>query len=336
MGGKAGDMPDYEPLAKAARESTDKMSALGQRQMDFAERQYAEQAPIARQVAAQQMAAQNQQMAQAQDYYDYQKNTYRPVEQGLVADARNFSTQDYREQLARDAAAAAGKAFGINEAATSRAAGARGINPNSGAGLGLQMQNNLGLSAMRSNAMTGARTQAEQMGWARRMDVTGLGRNLAGASTAAYQGASGAGTSGINTSMAAGNQFGQLYGQGVGTVGSGYQMGNAALGNVLSNQTSRYSAGLQAEGEMYGAALGAGATYAKSDRRLKDDIKLVGVDERTGLNLYEFTYKDGSGQKYIGVMADEVKVNFPEAVFTMPDGFDAVNYEKLGIEFKKV
>lgn len=334
MGGKAGAMPDYEPLAKAARESTEKMSALGQRQMDFAERQYAEQAPISRQIAAQQIAAQNQQMQQAQDYYNYQKDTYRPVEQGLVADATRFNTNDYREQLARDASAAAGKAFGINEEMASRAAGARGINPNSGAGMALSNQNKLGLSLQRANAMTGARTQAEQMGWARRMDVTGLGRNLAGASTAAYQGATGAGTSGINTSMAAGNQFGNLYGQGVSTTGQGLQMGNQALGNVLTNQTSRYSAGLNAEGEMYGAALGAAAAY-KSDRRLKDEIKLVGVDERTGLNLYEFIYKDGSGQKYVGVMADEAKVNFPDAVFTMPDGFDAVNYEKLGIEFKK-
>lgn len=335
MGGKSSPAPDYEPLLKASRESTAAMTGLGNRQMDFAERQYTEQAPIARQVAAQQIAAQQQQMAQGQDYYNYQRDTFRPVEQGLVADARNFSTQDYREQLARDASAAAGKAFGINQEAAARAGGARGINPNSGAGLGLQMQNNLGLSAMRSNAMTGARTQAEQMGFARRMDVTGLGRGLSGASTAAYQGATGAGTSGINTSMAAGNQFGNLFNQGVNTTGQGYQIGNQGYANVLNNQTSQYNTGVNAKGEMYGAALGAAATYY-SDRRLKDEIKLVGTDERTGLGLYEFIYKDGSGQKYIGVMADEAKAKYPEAVYAMPDGFDAVNYEKLGIEFKKV
>jgi hypothetical protein len=311
------------------------MTGLGQRQMDFAERQYAEQAPIARQIAAQQIAAQQQQMAQGQDYYDYQRSTFRPVEQGLVADAQRFNTQDYREQLARDASAAAGKAFGINEAAASRSAAARGVNPNSGAGMGIMAQNQLGLSAMRSNAMTGARTQAEQMGFARRMDVTGLGRGLSGASTAAYQGATGAGTSGINTSMAAGNQYGNLFNQGVATTGQGYQIGNQGYGNVLSNQVNQSNAAMNAEGEMYGALLGAGAVAYRSDRRLKNDIKLIGVDERSGLNLYEFTYKGGSGDKYIGVMADEAKINHPDAVFTMPDGFDAVNYEALGIEFKK-
>ena len=336
MGGKSQPAPDYGPLLTASREATATLGALGNRQMNFAERQYAEQAPIARQIAAQQIAAQQQQMGQAQDYYNYQRDTFRPVEQGLVADATRFNTDDYREQLARDASAAAGKAFGINEDMASRAAGARGINPNSGAGMALSNQNRLGLAAMRSNAMTGARTQAEQLGFARRMDVTGLGRNLAGASTAAYQGATGAGTSGINTSMAPGNQYGQLFNQGVATTGQGYQIGNQGLSGVLGSQTSTYNTGVNAEGQMYGALLGAGATVAsRSDRRLKENIQLVGKDERTNLNLYQFDYKDGSGT-YIGVMADEAKVNFPDAVVTHEDGFDAVIYEKLGIEFKKV
>lgn len=311
MGGKSSPAPDYTPMAAVSKE-----------QLEFAKQQYREMKPLAMQIANQQMAAQEQQMAQAKDYYDYQRNTFRPVEQGLVKQAQEFNTDAYREQMARDAAAAAAQAFGQNQAMASRAAAARGINMNSGAGLAMQNQNALGLSAARANAMTGARTQAQQLGWARQMDVTGLGRNLAGASTAAYGGATGAGTAGLNTSMAPGNQ---------------YQAGlaNAAntMGTMNQGMASMHNAGVNAEGQMYGAIIGAGAAY-KSDRRLKEDIKLVGVDERTGLNLYEFTYKGGSGKRYIGVMADEAKVNFPHAVFTMPDGFDAVNYESLGIEFK--
>jgi len=315
MGGKSQPAPDYTPMAAVSKE-----------QLDFARQQYNEMKPIASRIAGAQIAAQEQQMAQAKDYYDYQKNTFRPVEQGLVRQAQEFSTEGYREQMARDAAAAAAQAFGQNQAMTSRAAAARGINMNSGAGLAMQNQNALGLSAARANAMTGARTQAQQMGWARQMDVTGLGRNLAGASTAAYGGATGAGTAGMNTSMAAGNQFQQ------GLAGAANTMGT-----MNSGMASMYNAGVQAEGQMYGAILGAGATVAaRSDRRLKEDIKLVGVDERTGLNLYEFVYKNGAGTKYVGVMADEAKVNYPNAVFTMPDGYDAVNYSALGIEFKQI
>ena len=336
MGGKSAPAPDYSAMAAATREGVAVAERLGNRQMDFAQRQYEEMKPLAERIANQQIAAQEQQMAQAQDYYDYQKGTFRPVEQGLVKDAQEFSTAGYREQLARDAAAASAKAFGINQDMTSRAAAARGINVNSGAGLAMQNQNMLGLSAQRAQAMTGARTQAEQMGWARRMDVTGLGRGLSGASTAAYQGATGAGSAGMNTAMSAGNQFTNANNAGVNTVMGGAQMGVQGAGNILNAQTSAYNTGINAQGEMMGAALGAGAVAYKSDRRLKENIKLVGADERTGLNLYEFTYIGGTGDAYVGVMADEVKANFPEAVFTMPDGFDAVNYEKLGIEFKKV
>ena len=336
MGGKSAPAPDYSAMARATERGIDVAERLGTRQMDFAQRQYEEMKPMLQRIADQQMAAQEQQMGQAKDYYDYQKSTFRPVEQGLVRDAQEFSTAGYREQLARDAAAASAKAFGLTQDMASRAAAARGVNPNSGAALAMQNQNMLGLSAQRANAMTGARTAAEQMGWARRMDAAGLGRGLAGASTAAYGGATGAGTAGANTAMAAGNQFTNANNAGVGTMMEGARLGVQGAGNILNAQTSAYNTGINAQGEMMGAALGAGAVAYRSDRRLKEDIKLIGVDEGTGLNLYEFLYKNGSGTKYIGVMADEVKEKFPHAVFTMPDGFDAVNYETLGIEFKKI
>ena len=340
MGGKSAPAPDYSAMARATERGIDVAERLGTRQMDFAQRQYEEMKPMLQRIADQQMAAQEQQMGQAKDYYDYQTQTFRPVEQGLVRDAQEFSTAGYREQLARDAAAASAKAFGLTQDMASRAAAARGVNPNSGAALAMQNQNLLGLSAQRANAMTGARTTAEQLGWARRMDAAGLGRGLAGASTAAYSGATGAGTAGANTAMAAGNQFTNANNAGVGTMMEGARLGVQGAGNILNAQTSAYNTGINAQGEMMGSVLGAGsrigaASIAASDRRLKEDIKLVGVDESTGLNLYEFMYKGGSSTKYIGVMADEAKENFPHAVFTMPDGYDAVNYEALGIEFKQ-
>lgn len=335
MGGKSAPAPDYSAMARATEKGVEVAERLSNRQMDFAQRQYEEMKPMLQKIADQQMEAQAQQMGQAKDYYDYQTKTFRPLEQGLVKDAQEFSTAGYREQLARDAAAASAKAFGLTQDMASRAAAARGVNPNSGAGLALQNQNMLGLSAQRANAMTGARTQAEQLGWARRMDAAGLGRGLAGASTAAYGGATSAGTAGAGTAMGAGNQYTTAATPGINAGIQGAQLGVQGAGNILNAQTSAYNTGINAQGEMMGAALGAAAAY-KSDRRLKDDIKLVGVDEGTGLNLYEFVYKGGSGHKYIGVMADEVKEKFPHAVFTMPDGFDAVNYETLGIEFKKV
>ena len=317
MGGKSSPPPpDYSG-----------MEALGREQLAFSKQQYAEMMPLARQVYGQQMDAQRQQMNQAQNYFDYQQQTFRPVEQGLVRDAERFSTEGYREQMAGQAAAAAGRAFGVQQDMSQRALASRGVSANSGAAMALQAQGNLGLAAQRANAMTGARTQAEQLGFARRMDVTGLGRGLAGASTAAYGGANTAGSSSMNTAMAPGGQYMQ-----------GLQQAGQTYGNILNNQTSQFNTGLNAQGEVTGALIGAGTTAAfrASDRRLKENIELVGRDERTMLPLYEFEYINGSGRRFLGVMAQDVAESHPDMVFTMPDGFMAVNYAGLGIEMVEV
>jgi hypothetical protein len=238
MGGKSQPAPDYGP-----------MKELGEKQLAFSERQYAEMKPIAERVANQQMASQEQQMKQAQEYYDYQQNTFRPVERGLVAQAQEYDTEANRERLASQAASDTARAFGTAEGMTSRNLARRGVGPGSGNAMALQNQNTLALASSRAGAMTGARNQAEQIGYARKLDAVGLGRGLAGASTAAYGAATGAGTSGLSSSMAPGNQ----YQQGLSNAGT-------TFGNVLSNQTSQFNTGLNAQGELMGGLVGAGST----------------------------------------------------------------------------
>jgi hypothetical protein len=261
MGGKSSPPPpDYSAVAAATDRATATAEKLANRQMDFAERQYAEMKPLAERVAASQMAAQDQQMKQAQDYYDYQVNTFRPLEQGLVRQAQEFDTEGYREQLASQAAADTARAFGNAQNMTNRDLARRGVGPGSGNAMAMGNQNALALASMRAGAATGARNQAEQLGWARKMDVTGLGRGLAGASSGAYAGATGAGSAGLNSAMSAGNQYGQAFGQGAGYAMGGAQMGMTGANNILNAQTSVYNTGVNAQGEMMGGLLGAGAT----------------------------------------------------------------------------
>lgn len=317
MGGKSSPPPpDYSGVESLARE-----------QLEFSKQQYADIKPLAERIAAQQMTAQDQQMRQAQDYYDYQRQTFRPVEQGLVRDAERFSTEGYREQIARDAALQAARAFENTQGMSDRAAAARGISIDSPAALAMRNRGQYALATGTAQMMNNARQQAEQMGFARRIDVTGLGRNLAGASTAAYQGATGAGTSSLNTSMAPGTQFGQ-----------GMQQAGQTMNAVLGSQTNAYNASMQQQGlDVGGLLTGAAKAYtAFSDRRLKQNIELVGRDERTQLPLYEFEYINGSGRRYLGVMADDVLKLYPDMVYTMPDGFMAVNYAGLGMEMVEV
>lgn len=191
-------------LAAQADRAAELSHTLGQDQLTFAKRQYDEMAPLAKEISRSQIDAQNEQMRQAREYYDYNLETFRPLERGLARDAETFNTEAYREQLASQAASDAARAFDNTRGMTSRNLSRMGVGPGSGAAMAQMNQNALGLASMRAGTMNNTRQQAEQLGWARRLDVTGLGRNLPGASTAAYAGATGAGSAGMNTAAAPG------------------------------------------------------------------------------------------------------------------------------------
>lgn len=329
--------PDYTPLANASREAAQIMAGLGREQLSFAREQYNSVAPVMREIAGLQMDAQRQQMEQGADYYNYLRETYRPLEQSIVADARNFNTAAYRDQLASQAAADVGLAFGRTRDMNQRAMASMGVNPNSGRFAGVNNASTLAQAANRAGIMTNTRNQAEQLGYARQLDAAGLGRNLSGASLAAYGGAVGAGTSaGANLQSAGQNYMGNMA-VGAGTIGQGQQMNLQGLSSVLNAQTQTYINTQDSFLSDLGGLMGGAASLmtAFSDRRLKENIKEVGVDQRTALTLYEFTYKGKPDTKYIGVMADEVELVYPEAV-AEKDGFKAVHYGMLGIELKEV
>ena len=224
MGGKSSPPPpDYRQLKEVA-----------EAQLAFAKEQYGEMKPFITRLATTMSDAQQEQMRQARDYYTYQTETFRPVERGLVQQAQEFDTEAYRQQLAAKAAADAAKAFQSSQGVMMRDAARRGVNPASGAFGAASNANALSLAAMQTGAANQARQQAEQLGWARKMDVVGMGRGLAGASTAAYKGATGAGTAAGSTMMAPGTQYQQGLSGAAGTYGT-----------MTGQQASMYNAEMQ-------------------------------------------------------------------------------------------
>ena len=337
MGGKSAKAPDYTPLANASKESAEIMSKLGREQLDFSKLQYEEMKPLAQRIADQQLAAQDQQMAIAQEDRARYLSTFAPVEQGLVRRAQEFDTDAYRGQLASQAAADAARAFDNTQGMTSRNMSRMGVGPNSGAAMSQMNQNALGLASMRAGAMTGSRLQSEGEGMNRLYNAAALGRGLPGQTLGAYGGAVGAGSAAQQTAMAPGTQYMQGMGQGASTIGSGLQMQQSGLTSILGNQANLYGQKMGAQAEMLGTAVGIGTGIAlRSDRRLKENIELVGRDERTMLPLYEFEYKGGDGRRFLGVMADDVEKVFPQAVIEMSNGYKAVDYDLLGIEMVEV
>jgi hypothetical protein len=68
-----------------------------------------------------------------------------------------------------------------------------------------------------------------------------------------------------------------------------------------------------------------GAAALISDRRLKSNIVPRGTMS-SGLPWYTYTI---DGVEEVGVMADEARALFPQAVVRFPDGFDRVFYDRL-------
>ena len=153
----------------------------------------------------------------------------------------------------------------------------------------------------------------------------------------------------------AGNAFNQ--GQSAGGVDYGYQQ------RLLDSQQSQFNESIQNPLSVYSALSGAaGNTQAKtaagintspsiasqlaaagqsaasaykafSDIRMKQNINKTGITP-AGLSIYEFEYKpefkDVAGHgRFVGVMAQEAREMFPEAVLLASNGYFAVDYSKI-------
>lgn len=107
----------------------------------------------------------------------------------------------------------------------------------------------------------------------------------------------------------------------------GLNVGISNQGSTQSStgRTSKWGFDL---GDMGKVAQGVGSMMAMfSDSRLKEAVVPVGKTPG-GANLYSYRYK-GDKQVRVGVMAQEVKRLFPDAVVETPSGFLAVDYSKV-------
>ena len=253
----------------------------------------------------------------------------------LTKDARTFDTEAKRDELAGKAGADVAQAFAAAKDQSTRGMARMGVNPNDGKALAMGNQLSMAQALGTAQAMTGARTQARQEGYALTDRATNALSGYPAMGMQATGAGAGYGASGINLSN-----------QGLAGMNSGFGAAGTMAGQMGQNATNMFGAQASykvgadkaaADANPMGALLGAGATLGAaaikwSDRRLKQDIALVGRDERTGLNLYEFAYKDEPGQRWRGVMADEVREVMPSAVHTNDEGFMSVDYAALGLE----
>lgn len=223
-------------MAQASAESARLMESLGRDQMAFAKQQHAEMFPIVKDIAGRQMETMEQTAAQGKEYYDYMKETFRPVEESLVADVTEYNTEAEQERQAAAAAADIEQADTIARESESRAMARMGVNPSAGRFQSMSRRRGLQKAGMKGRAKTIARNRARDIGYARKLDVTGMGRGLPGASTAAYGTSTAAGTSAARNIQQPGSQYQSGMAQGVSTIGAGQRMNLSGRQAILSGQ----------------------------------------------------------------------------------------------------
>lgn len=256
LGGDAPPPPDYTPVANASKESAEIMAALGREQLAESKRQYENNVAVGKQIVDTQLGIMQQTADQGKDYYDYATKTFRPVEVGLVKAANEFDTNAAKERFARSAAADMEAQQANEQQQAERAAASMGVDPTSGRFRGMQRAGTIINAANRAGAFTNARERADNLGFARKMDVVGLGRNLPGASAGAYGVANNAGNSAMGNQMAPGQALLSGMSSGAGMTAQGLGMQQQGLSNIAGMQSSNYNAGIANQSSGLGTVLG--------------------------------------------------------------------------------
>lgn len=266
------------------------------------------------------IGVQRQSADQAKDMFDYSVSTFRPVEQSVVAQAMADSMPDAYARYASGAAARTGQVFSGLQKATERSMRSMGVNPNSARFASANRAAEMDAAVRAGADFNDAYDRAENRGYARRLDAAGLGRNLAGASTAAYGAATGAGSAALSGA----NQASQTAASTIGTATQYGQLANQSFGNAIQAHNSVMQAPQGGLDPGLGALIGAGASYMMmgSDENIKEDIEPLDGDKALrGINrtkVKSWKYKDGAvpgdDETHVGAMAQDMRKNLGEDV----------------------
>lgn len=265
MGGKAKapPPPDYSGVAKASEASAKYSFEMGQRQLDWAKQQYAQDQAILKQIVnpALRRQAEND-LAARQDRARY-RGVYQPLENQLVRDARDYASPQREQYDMGRAGAEVAQQFNAQRQGALQNLEAFGVDPSSTRYAALDRQSRIAQAAATAGAENQARGQTEALGRAMRSEAINVGRGYPGQIAGTYGTALQSGQLGANSQLA-----GTASGANTMGTGMGWQnTGNGALGtwgNTLNagyqNQLAAFQANQQSSsglGGLFGSLLGA-------------------------------------------------------------------------------
>lgn len=246
MGGGDSSSAAADPMIGVAAQMSAKTGADA---LEWAKQQYADTADqraltekLANDTAAQQIAQSDYNFGLSKEYADYNKNTYRPLEQSIVDDAVNYDTTANKERLAGQAGADVKTAVASAREAATRQLTGMGVNPNSGAFAAAQANGDIAAAATQAGAQTTARNTAESVGWAKKIDAAALGKGLASNQATSA-------TVGLNAGSAAVGSSGAALGAtnaGVGNVQAGFGLAQQGYNSQASALNTQYGTNVQA------------------------------------------------------------------------------------------
>ena len=326
LGGK--DAPDLSGQNQAALKKAD----LSVEELAWAKQIYADSAPDrasatarANTISDAQLGQMNKQSALTDDYAKYNRETFRPLERGIVDAASNYDTEGQRELAAGRASADVTQSFGLARAQMGRDLTRRGVDPSSGAALAassdMATQEALGLAGAANKARMDTQTQ----GYARKMDAASLGRNLPSAQATS----AGIAVNQGNAAASNGALPGAITAQGSQLLSQGYAGAQQGLAGAASTYGSMASIQQKADSNdaLYGAIGQVAGAYVRSDKNIKENRKPVSPGDSLAavrkIPVESWKYKRGSpgddgGKSHTGPMAQDVQKSLGNA--TAPGG----------------
>jgi hypothetical protein len=254
------DAPDQSGVNAAAIANAE----ISKEALDFYKQVYAEQAParaeaaaVAKEVSQRQLESSKLNDEISKDYWDYQKNTFRPLEEGIVAEAQAYDTAERREAEAGTAVADVGMQAQVARDAQTRQQQRMGVNPNSGAAVSMQNVLSIGDAAAKAGAAGAARKNVETVGRAMKMDAASLGRNLASSQATSASVALSAGDRAVVNASAPQQQAQSA----ASMMGQGFQTsinGNSSAGQLFGQAANAQAGADAANGQALGGLAGAG------------------------------------------------------------------------------
>jgi hypothetical protein len=282
-GGDSGaNTQNMDSMAAANAEIGKMQQETAREYLDFQKQQYADLKPLAEKLSAAQIGYMEEQSAlaktnaaRADEYAAFEKDTFRPLEKSLVEEASSYDTDAKREELARKGIADVATAYEAQKKQALATLSSYGINPNSNRFAAINAQLAQGEAADKAGAATNARSQAEQLGYARKLDAASLGRNLASNASTAYgvslnasNSASATGTSALNTAGNPGQNMGSSYGSynaQLGNAGNSYGTAGNIYGTAYKAQMSADAASSAGMGQLMGQIGSAAITKGYAD-----------------------------------------------------------------------